>query len=271
MEDAEGRLAGEVLSLWGSGGQLAPPSARPGGGLDLAAAYRVAARLAGLRAARGERRVGRKVGFTNPALLRAYRIDTPIWGDVWSTTLAGLPPEGGALSLAGRPEPQIEPEIVIGLARPPEAGMDAAALARCLDWVAPGFEIVQSIYPGWRFSAADAVAAGGLHGALLVGPRHATGADPDGWARRLAAFTVTLAGPGGERHAGGGAAVLGSPLAVLGHLVRGLAATPGETPLAAGDILTTGSLTLARPVAPGTAWQAEFAGLPFAPIALAFA
>jgi 2-oxo-3-hexenedioate decarboxylase len=50
--------------------------------------------------------------------------------------------------------------------------MDETALSSCIAWIALGFEIVQSIYPGWKFSAADTVAANGVQGALLIGPRH---------------------------------------------------------------------------------------------------
>ena len=39
-----------------------------------------------------------------------------------------------------------------------------------VDWVAHGFEFVQSIFPGWRFQAADTVADVGLHGRCFSGP-----------------------------------------------------------------------------------------------------
>ena len=44
-----------------------------------------------------------------------------------------------------------------------------------------GFEIVQSIFPEWKFSAADTVAAFGLHGALLIGARHSIAAHAEDW------------------------------------------------------------------------------------------
>lgn len=70
--------------------------------------------------------------------------------------LADLP---GALDLAPFVEARIEPEIAFGLRAAPEPGMDERALLDCVAWVAHGFEIVQSLYPGWRFTAADTVAA----------------------------------------------------------------------------------------------------------------
>ena len=77
---------------------------------------------------------------------------------------------------------------MFGLGKAPLAGMDEAALSACIDWVALGYEIVQSIYPGWKFAAADTVAAGGLHGALLIGPRHPFAPRAAEWRRELDRF-----------------------------------------------------------------------------------
>jgi 2-oxo-3-hexenedioate decarboxylase len=51
---------------------------------------------------------------------------------------------------------------------------------------------VQSIYPDWKFSPADSVAANGLHRALLIGPRHEIGARADEWLRALTSFEIEL-------------------------------------------------------------------------------
>ena len=92
----------------------------------------------------------------------------------------------------GFAEPRIEPEIVFKLAVAPVPGMDEKTLLAGVDWVAHGFEIVQSIFPGWQFSAPDTVAAFGLHGALLIGPRHPIAADAEDWSRTLSTFEIDL-------------------------------------------------------------------------------
>jgi hypothetical protein len=51
------------------------------------------------------------------------------------------------LSLVGLADPRVEPEIVFKLAVAPTPGMDEGALLESIDWVAHGFEIVQSIFP----------------------------------------------------------------------------------------------------------------------------
>jgi 2-keto-4-pentenoate hydratase len=78
-------------------------------------------------------------------------------------------------------EPRIEPEIVFGLGKAPSPTMDEAALLDCIDWIALGYEIVQSIFPGWKFAASDTIAANGLHGALLVGARPAIAPRKEAW------------------------------------------------------------------------------------------
>src|SRR5947207_3650286 len=92
------------------------------------------------------------------------------------------------LPLAPYTEPKIEPEIMFGLAAAPSPGMDDAALLSCIAWVAHGFEIVQSIFPDWKFSAADTIVADAMHGALLVGPHHDIGARAGEWLRTLKSF-----------------------------------------------------------------------------------
>src|SRR5215470_18091311 len=166
-------IADEVLATLGTGRQIAPFTARPAG-LTLDESYRALASLDRKRAARGETRRGRKIGFTNRTIWAQYGVYTPIWGYVYDSTMHELS-NTVPLRLDGFAEPRIEPEIIFGLARVPSPDMDESALIACIDWVAHGFEIVQSIFPGWQFSVADTVAANGLHGALLIGPRRSIG------------------------------------------------------------------------------------------------
>jgi 2-oxo-3-hexenedioate decarboxylase len=55
--------------------------------------------------------------------------------------------------------------------------------------------------------------------------------------------------------------VLGSPLLALGHVVELLADLPGHPSLEASEIVTTGTLTAALPVATGQTWSTRFEGL----------
>jgi 2-oxo-3-hexenedioate decarboxylase len=166
-----------------------------------------------------------------------------------------------ALSLAAFSEPRIEPEIMFGFARAPAPGMDDAAILDCIDWVALGFEIVHSIYPGWTFQAPDTVAANALHGALLIGSRHKIAADKAQWLRTLSTFTVELACDGRLIERGGGANVLEGPLSTIRHLMELLADDPHNPPLGPDEIISTGTLTRAYPIAPGETWTATPDGI----------
>lgn len=228
--------------------------------LDMASAYRVAERVRAAREARGERVVGRKIGFTNTTIWPLYGVSGPMWNYMWDGTVASLADEP-ALSVGRFVEPRLEPEIVLHLAEAPEAGMNERELLGCINWVAHGFEIVQSVFPGWRFSGAESAAAFGLHGALRTGPRHPIVEVRQQWGERLGTFEITLSRNGSPIATGHARDVLGGPVRALGFLVEEIARFPGSRPLGAGEIVTTGTLTDAQPLQAGETWETELRGI----------
>jgi 2-oxo-3-hexenedioate decarboxylase len=115
------------------------------------------------------------------------------------------------------------------------------ANAAPLDWIAHGFEIVHSVFPGWTFAAVDAVAAYGVHGALLLGDRHLISEQRTHWREALSGFSVELVRDDGLTRSGHARRVLGGPLKALGFLGEELARYPASEPLGAGEIVTTGN------------------------------
>ena len=254
-------LADELLTALSNRHQLQPLTGRPEG-LDMAQAYRVSRAVTARRVAQGEVVVGRKIGFTNRTIWDEYGVHQPIYGPVYDTTLREVEGMVGGVSLSALVEPRIEPEIVLGLSAMPDAGMDAAQLMDCIGWVAHGFEIVQSLFPGWVFKAEDCIAAFGLHGALLVGPRRLIGVDERAdWLAALTGFSLHLSCDGAEVDTGHARNVLDGPVHALRHLVGILAADTEANPLKAGDIITTGTVTRAFPVAGGQRWTTRLVGL----------
>jgi 2-oxo-3-hexenedioate decarboxylase len=146
-----------------------------------------------------------------------YGVSAPVFGYVYDSTVAYLEEPSGRLAIGHLAQPRIEPEIILQLSRAPRATQDEAELQSCIDWIAHGYEIVQSHFPGWRFQAPDTIAAFGLHGALVVGPRRAVADLPD-LAAKLRAFTIALARDGRVEALGGGRNVLDSPLLAAAHL-----------------------------------------------------
>ena len=134
-----------------------------------------------------------------------------------------------------------------------------------------GFEIVQSHFPDWKFKAPDCTAACGLHGALVVGkPLPVTKANLAALASALPMLPVTLSRGGEVVDRGVGANVLGSPVLALVHLARVLASQPQFPPLAAGEIVTTGTITDAWPVAAGETWSSSYGALGIEGLTLSF-
>jgi 2-keto-4-pentenoate hydratase len=235
-----------------------PPALRAALPSDLAGAYQLALRVRDLRLARGERPAGYKIGFTNRTIWQRYQVFAPIWGCVWNTTLQ----RGGArLAIGGLCEPRLEPEIVFGIAATPPPAPTLQQLCDCIDWLAPGFEVVQTHCPGWKFSAAETVVDGGLHGRLFVGPPQPVrdvGTDAEALDGRLAALGIELSRGGTVLDRGRGANVLDGPLHALHHFVLEQQRCPGAPALQPGDVVTTGTWTDAWPVAPGERWRAAF-------------
>jgi len=64
--------------------------------------------------------------------------------------------------------------------------------------------------------------------------------------------------------------VLDGPLSALRHLVGLLAHDAVNPPLAAGEIVTTGTLTRAMPVKPGETWSTSLTGIDLPGLAIAF-
>jgi 2-oxo-3-hexenedioate decarboxylase len=248
---------------------------------DLARAEMLQTGIAVARIARGERAVGYKIGFTNRSIWPLYGVFHPIWGPVWNTTLRS---DAGArattetddaaecapidVDLSRFAQPRLEPEIVIGLRTTPRAPTPEAVF-EAADWFAHGFEIVQCPYPEWRFTAAEAVAAQSLHGALLVGPRRpirTLGCEAAAAIEALATLGVELHRDGAAVAHGHGRDALDGPLHAIAHLahemsLRGHSIEPGA-------VITTGTLTDAQPLFVGQQWTSRIEGVELSGLAI---
>jgi 2-keto-4-pentenoate hydratase len=238
---------------------------------SMADGYAVSQRVQHLRTAAGARCVGRKIGFTNANIWDRYNVREPIWGPMYQhTVFQGV----ASFSLRGLVAPKIEPEIVLHFHRAPPTGADAAAVLDCIDWIAHGFEIVQCHFADWQFSAADAIADGSLHGALLLGERVGLSALTPNVLAALATFELDLYADDALIGSGTGSNVLGSPAAAVAHLVHVLAAQEAQgmhgVGLQAGEMVTTGTVTAAFDVRAGQTWRTAVRGIALPGLTVAF-
>lgn len=263
-------LAEKILSAAETQTPIFPVTdSRPDFGL--ADAYRISAAITRRRIAGGDRLVGWKIGFTNRSVWPSLGVDAPIWGPMYDATVSEMKPGGAAsFSLRGLINPRIEPEIGLRIARVPSPDMDDDAILACVDAVTHGYEIVQSVYPEWRFKAPDGIATGGLHARYPHGPLvPIEPSERPRWARMLKELSIAIFRDGVEMDRGVGTAVLDGPISALGHLVRNTAKFPGHA-LKPGDLITTGTITKAFPVAAGERWSTEVQGIPLPGMDVAF-
>ena len=248
--------------------RLVSPFSERYAGLTPEAGYVAASFLHLHKIGKGWEAVGRKIGFTNRTLWDRYGVREPMWGTVYDRTLIQAEKDHAKVRLEGLVQPRIEPEIAFKLKAVPRSS-EQEELLSCIEWMAHAVEIVQCHFPNWKFTIADCCADNGLHGRLIVGTPVPL--------KEVADLVVKL--PKVEARLfkgdqlvdkGVGANVLGSPLLSLGHFVDLLKKQPEAAPLRAGEIITTGVLTDAHPVAPGEAWHTEIGGLPLEGLRISF-
>lgn len=256
-------IARELLDALDRGGTI-PSVVERNAGFDWDEGYAVASEIVKLRRARGERVLGRKIGFTNRNIWAEYGATAPIWAHVYDRTLIPAIDHRATVSLKGSTRPRLEPEIAFKLRAPLPAGVnEPARVLEAIEWYAPSFEIVDCHFADWKFKPADSAADFSLHWRLVVGaPVDIRGTALPVLAELLRNCRVTLSKNGAVADRGVGANALGHPASALAHLAEVLSHQPQFEPLAIGEIITTGTLTTAMPIHPGEAWSSCYEGLP---------
>jgi 2-oxo-3-hexenedioate decarboxylase len=267
--DDIGDLAQELMSAADTGCMLSVPlSSRPG--FDLNVAYAVESRLKSLRESSGHHSVGRKVGYANKAMWRVLKLETLVWGHMYDDTLHFAEENSASLSIAHPRSLKIEPEIVFGLKETISTpGIDAAAALAHVDWLALGFEIIDCPFPDWKFQPGDFVASFGLHAALVVGQQiYLQPEDISKLVEQLPQFKVKMSKDGELIEEGSGKNSLKSPAACLAELSNAILKRFPDEPLAAGEIISSGTLTAGHLIQRGDQWIAEVQGINLQPLTL---
>lgn len=277
MSTQANRYALQLLEARAKGKQVSPLSAQ--GTLSVADAYEIAKTIADIRIAQGEDWVGRKIGFANRKFHSRHAAagtqGMPSWSPLFASTVRYVEGNQGIQSLAGALQPRLQPEIVFKLGKAPAPHASIDELADCIEWMAHGLEIVTCPYPEWHFQVADAIAAFGLHGALLIGePKSLSQASRHHLVQLLADSSVSLSRSDEDGYtlcaAGFGSDVLHSPIFALKRLQCLLASQPQSPPLAAGEIVSTGAWAEAYPVMRGQTWITAFSGVSLPGLSIVF-
>jgi 2-oxo-3-hexenedioate decarboxylase len=262
-------LAHELAAAYANRQILPVPLTSRDPAFDLSAAYAVEAELVRMRRASGRTTVGRKVGYANKAVWRALKLETLVWAHLYDDTVRHAVGNAATLDITPMYAPKIEPEIVFRVREPIDAAAGAAGILAAVEWIALGFEIIDCPFAGWTFQPADFVAAFGLHAALIVGePRPIDPESIPALVDRLAQFTVRLLRNDDVIAEGSGKNSLRSPALCVGELASAIARRVPEEPLAATELVSSGTLTESQPIAAGELWTAVVDGLDLPPLRL---
>ena len=209
------------------------------GELALDEAYEIQSLSLARRYARGERRIGVKMGFTSRAKMIQMGVSDMIWGRLTDRMLVDA---GGILSIGKFVHPRVEPEVAFLLKRPLSGRVDPMTAMAAVAGIAPALEIIDSRYENFKFSLTDVVADNSSSSALVIG----AWADPH---EDFSNLGMVLEIDGGVRQIGSSAGILGNPINSLVAAAR-LVALRGET-LEAGDVVMAGGATAAESLQEG--------------------
>ena len=217
--------------------------------ITLEDAYAVQHASIARRLARGETRVGIKMGFTSRAKMVQMGVSDLIWGRLTSGMLVE---DGGNVSIADYVHPRVEPEIAFLISKPLSGRVTIPQALAAIEAVAPALEIIDSRYENFRFSLTDVVADNSSSSGFVVGPWQRPDTD-------LSNLGLVMSFDGRPQAFGSSAAILGHPLRSLVSAAR-VVAEAGEI-LSPGDIVLAGGATAASALIAGSYVSLEMEAL----------
>jgi 2-oxo-3-hexenedioate decarboxylase/2-keto-4-pentenoate hydratase len=250
LQREEGRIAAaaRLLAEVRRGGRLIealPEAAAP---RDLAEAIAMQEALAALL---GLRANGWKIGATQPDLQAKIGLAEPFFGRVFGGTVRA----SGADICAASGRVILEAELAVRLGSnfdPRKVDWNARSIDAAIDEVIPCIEINRPSFRNpFAMRGLDVIADNGSNAGLVLGAPIADRRRLD-----LAAIAVTFRLGGAPMASGIGANVMGHPLAALAWLANDRARR--ARPLAAGELVATGSMMGFVEAKPGDRAEADF-------------
>ncbi|CUJ59351.1 4-oxalocrotonate decarboxylase [Achromobacter xylosoxidans] len=217
--------------------------------LSLPQAYEIQRTSIGLRLARGERRVGVKMGFTSRAKMIQMGLSDVIWGRL---TDAMQFEEGSTVQRSRFVHPRVEPELAFLLKKPLAGNVTGAEALAAVEAIAPALELIDSRYQDFKFTLPEVIADNASSSGFVVGGWHCPKTD-------FGNLGLVMSIDGRAVQVGSTAALLGDPLRSLVAAAR-VSAEAGE-PLEAGWIVLAGGATPAEWIQPGQHISMRMQGL----------
>lgn len=248
-------MAEQLDEAWRTGRPIEPFSER---GLlqSVENAYAVQAHWTGMREARGERVIGRKIGLTSLAIQKQLGVNEPDYGSLWEASHYPVVNHRAEIPAADFMQPRLEAEVAFLVGRPlrgPHVTLQEVLAAT--DAMALVVEIVASRIADWRIKLVDTIADNASYGGFVLGEW-----DSGLRAADLRLLGITIHKNGAAAADGIGAAAMGHPALSVAWLVNKL----GEfgIGLQPGDIVLSGGITPMQPVAAGDVFHFAMTGQP---------
>jgi len=226
-----------------------PPLTESDSGITVDEAYRIQLRIMEMKKSSGQVVVGKKIGLTSLAMQAMLGVKEPDYGHILNGMVVM---EGEKIPTAELIAPRIEGEIAFVLKEDLKGpGVTLTEVIRCSEGVIPALEIIDSRVRDWKIKLPDTVADNASSARLVLG-----GALTSLPAVDLRTVGMVMEKNGEVLATAAGAAVLGHPASAVAWLANKLAAY--GIPLRKGEVILSGSLTAAVPVAAGDFFRADF-------------
>lgn len=195
--------------------------------------------------------IGKKIGLTSKAMQKFAGVDEPDYGHLFSDMYVEM---DVPIEVSTMLSPKVETEIAFIMKKELEGpGVKATDVLDATAGVIASFEIIDSRY-NEQIKFEDTVADNGSSARLVVGTQIV---DPKSVDMRHMGIVIEKNGEIIDSAAGG--AVMGNPAVAVAWLANKIAKYGVK--LMPGDIVLSGSVAAAYPVAPGDVFRATFDGL----------
>lgn len=218
---------------------------------DVDIAYKVQESLVSRRIARGEVRIGWKLGFTSRAKMEQMGITEIIVGRLTSEMSIA---DGGDVDGSRFIHPRVEPEVAFRLGHKMGTTISPCDLVGAIDGVAPALEIIDSRYHNFQFTLADVIADNTSAAGFALGTWSPVSVDLD---LKDRAVSLSVGGKIVERGSTG--AILGDPFQAIQALSE--LAERRRWKFRPGDVILAGAATPAVPITQGDVVEATIGGL----------
>ncbi len=220
-------------------------------GITVDEAYRVQLRIMEVKRSAGQIVVGKKIGLTSVAMQTMLGVKEPDYGHILNGMVVM---EGEKILVTDLITPHIEGEIAFVLKEDLRGpAITLTEVIRCTEGVIPALEIIDSRIKDWKIKLKlpDTVADNASSARIVLG-----GVLTPPSAVDLRTVGMVMEKNGEVLATAAGAAVLGHPANAVAWLTNKLAGY--GIPLRKGEVVLSGALTGAAPVAAGDFFRADF-------------